>query len=72
VFDDATMMALNRALMALPAAARARRRRAVFYEVAPALAAPGAVDMARVIDDPPAQRARLAAAIARLAGRRAA
>jgi hypothetical protein len=40
--------------------------------VAPALAAPGAVDMTRVIDDPPAQRARLAAAIARIAGRRAA
>jgi N-methylhydantoinase B len=72
VFDDASMLALNRALMALPAPARARRRRAVFYEVAPALAQPGAVDMARIIDDPPVQRARLAAAIARLAGRRAA
>ena len=67
VFDDAAMNRLNVELLALPASMRTAARRRVFAEVTPRLPEIAAIGMAAVIDDPPAQRARLATAIDRLA-----
>jgi N-methylhydantoinase B len=69
VFDDAAMTRLNKALLALPVAARHQQRRALFAEVCPRLPEIFTIGMAAVIDDPAAQRARLLAGIARLEAR---
>ncbi len=71
VFDDATMNRLNAELLALPASMRTAARRRIFAEVTPRLPEIATIGMAAVIDDPPAQRARLAAAVDRLAAARA-
>jgi len=66
VFDDAAMVRLNKALLALPVAARHQQRRALFAEVCPRLPEIFAIGMAAVIDDPAAQKIRFADALARL------
>jgi len=69
VFDDAAMWRLNKALLAMPVAARHQQRRALFAEVCPRLPEIFTIGMAAVIDDPAAQRIRLMAAIERLEAR---
>jgi N-methylhydantoinase B len=64
VFDDATMLDLNRRLALLPKPQRQPARRRVFDAVAPELGARQRVRFAELLADAPAARARLAAAIA--------
>ncbi|WP_075221443.1 hydantoinase B/oxoprolinase family protein [Acuticoccus yangtzensis] len=59
LFDDATMVELNAALMALSPGHRPLRRRALFEAVVPRLAEAGPVPMDEVIGDLSAARARL-------------
>ncbi len=66
VFDDTAMTRLNKALLALPVAARHQQRRALFADVCPRLPEIFTIGMQAVIDDPKAQRQRLLAAIERL------
>lgn len=66
VFDDPAMTRLNKALLALPVAARHQQRRALFADVCPRLPEIFTIGMQAVIDDPKAQRQRLLAAIERL------
>jgi len=60
VFDDATMMHLNAALMRLAPHLRSQRRQAIFNRVLPRLGEVGPVPMQEVIGDVAAARARLA------------
>lgn len=66
VFDDATMLRLNAALMRLGPHARAERRRAVFEAVIPELPRAGTVPLERIIGDVEAARRRLARELAAL------
>jgi N-methylhydantoinase B len=64
VFDDATMLDLNRRLYALPKSARYETRRRIFAHAVPDLPAAGAGrSLADVLADPKAVRARLAEAL---------
>jgi N-methylhydantoinase B len=63
VFDDATMLDLNRRLARLPKPQRQPARRRVFDAVAPELGARQRVRFAELLADAPAARARLSAAI---------
>lgn len=63
VFDDTNMTRLNTALMQIPTSVRYERRERLFLEVIPGLVR-GAPDLAAVVGDIPAARARLASAIA--------
>ena len=64
VFDDATMLDLNRRLYRLPKSARYETRRRIFAHAVPDLPAAGAGrSLADVLADPRAVRARLAEAL---------
>ena len=64
VFDDATMMELNRRLFALPRSARQPTRRRIFEAAAPDLPRAGQGSLAEVLADADAARARLRRAMA--------
>ena len=64
VFDDETMLALNRRLMELPKSVRYETRRRIVEAAVPNLPMAGTGSLAEVIDDPDAARARLADALA--------
>ena len=64
VFDDATMLELNRRLMTLPKSVRQDRRRRIFERVVPGLTMAGAGGtIAQAIGDADAARVRLARAM---------
>jgi N-methylhydantoinase B len=63
VFDDATMCALNRRLMALPRSTRYAKRRWIFEQTVPELSPPGGKSLSELLADPVAARARLSAAM---------
>ncbi len=67
VFDDATMLELNRVLYALPKAQRKATRLSIVREAVPDLPRAGAGSIAETLKNPDAIRARLKAAIARAA-----
>ncbi len=64
--DDATMNLLAERLQHLPAASRSELRRELFVSVFPELEQPG-IALASLLDDAPARRARLRAAVEALA-----
>jgi N-methylhydantoinase B len=66
VFDDATMLRLNAALMQIGVAARSQRRREIFERVVPALADRRIDSIDRAVGDVVAARARLADELVRL------
>ena len=69
VFDDRTMMELNRKLMELPKSARQRTRRRIIDHAVPHLPiAGGGSTLASVMSDPDAIRLRLAEVMAEAFG----
>jgi len=68
VFDDETMLALNRRLAELPKSVRYETRRRIFEAAVPNLPMAGTGSLAEAINDPDAARARLAKALAQTAG----
>ena len=64
VFDDATMMELNRRLFALPKSARQPTRRRIFEAAVPDLPRAGQGSLAEVLADADAVRTRLRSAMA--------
>jgi len=68
VFDDATLCAINRRLMALPRAARQATRRRLFNHALPHIPVAGEATVASVLKDPKAARRRLAEAMERAFG----
>ncbi|MSO65342.1 MAG: hydantoinase B/oxoprolinase family protein [Alphaproteobacteria bacterium] len=72
VFDDATMLDLNRRLFALPKSERQAKRRQIFERTVPDLPASGEGSVAAAIGDPDAARARLRQAIRDVLGERTA
>jgi N-methylhydantoinase B len=63
VFDDATMLELNRRLLALPKSQRQPVRRRIFEQVAPGLKKPGEGSVAEALGDPAEARRRLVRAM---------
>ena len=72
VFDDATMLELNRRLLELPKSVRADRRRRIFEEAVPGLAGDGEMALAELLADPDAVRVQLRRAMAAVLGEDAA
>ena len=68
VFDDATLLELNRRLMTLPRSQRIDKRRWIFEQVVPDMPAAGMGLVADAIGDPDEARARLADAMAKVFG----
>jgi N-methylhydantoinase B len=66
VFDDRTMVELNRRLLKLPKAMRQPLRRRIFERVVPGLSKPGEGSLADAIGDPTLAADRLAAAMGEL------
>ena len=68
VFDDATLLELNRQLMTLPRSQRFDKRRWIFEQVVPDMPAAGMGRVAAAIGDPDEARARLADAMGKVFG----
>jgi N-methylhydantoinase B len=68
VFDDATLLELNRQLMTLPRSQRFDKRHWIFEQVVPDMPAAGMGRVAAAIGDPDEARARLADAMAKVFG----
>ncbi len=66
VFDDATMLDLNRRLAAVPKPVRQQTRRAVFERTMGPLPVAGSIPLNEVMTDPDALRAKLRQAIAEI------
>ena len=64
VFDDATLLELNRRLLTLPRSQRSEKRRWIFEQVVPEMPAAGLGSVAVAIGDPDEARARLTDAMA--------